>query len=56
MLRARDARNNPARASAADLLLLDNYADDLAHFERKGWALETVALPVFNPPRQRRFP
>lgn len=50
MLRARDARDHPGNASAADLELLEQHAAALALAQRKGWALEHLALPPFNPP------
>lgn len=50
MIRAREARRDPARASPADLELLRQYAARLDHFERRQWVLETVDLPVFNSP------
>ncbi len=50
MIRARAARDDPAAATPADLELLRQHAARLAHFERRGWPLETVDLAVFNPP------
>ncbi len=50
MMRARAAGQHPEAASAADLDLLRQHAARLAHFERQQWPLETVDLPVFNPP------
>jgi len=50
MIRARNARDDPFGASLADQDLLRHYADRIAHFDRKGWSMETVDLPVFNPP------
>ena len=50
MIRARDAREHPAGASPADLELAQHHGDALALAQRKGWALETLALPPFNPP------
>ena len=50
MIRAREVRADPAGATAADRDLLRNHASRLDHFERKGWKLETLDLPVFNPP------
>lgn len=50
MIRARSAREQPLQASPADLELLRQHGARLDHFERRQWALETVDLPVFNPP------
>jgi purine nucleosidase len=50
MIRARNARDDPARATAADRELLRHHEERLAHFERKRWTLETVDLAVFDPP------
>ncbi len=50
MIRARGARDNPAAASAADLELLQQHGARLDHAQRKGWVLETLNLPPFNPP------
>lgn len=50
MMRARIARDRPAQASAMDHELLGQHAAMLAHFERQGWALESVDLAPFNPP------
>ena len=58
MIRARAAQRHPAAASAADLELLQIHAARLAHGERRGWVLETLDLPLFNPPgvgMQRSF-
>ncbi len=58
MMRARRARDEPALASAADHALLPLYAARLQHFLRSQWPLETIDLPVFNPPgvgMQRSF-
>ena len=58
MIRARDAQRHPAAASPADLELLHLHAPRLALAERRGWVLETLDLPVFNPPAvgmQRSF-
>ena len=50
MIRARAAQQQPERASAADLELLRQHGARLAHAERRGWVLETLDLPLFNPP------
>ena len=50
MIRARQARDNPSAASPSDLALLHNYADRIAGYENKGWALETMSLAAFDPP------
>lgn len=58
MIRAREAQRHPTAASPVDLELLRLHAPRLAHAERRGWVLETLALPVFNPPgvgMQRSF-
>ena len=52
MIRARDARDDPAGASPADRALLRQHEARLGHFERQQWPLETIDLPVFNPPAQ----
>jgi len=52
MLRARAVQADPASASPADLELLAQHAGALAHFGRRQWPLETVDLPVFNPPSE----
>ncbi len=49
-IRARNARDNPAGASHADLELLHQHGARLAHAQQKGWVLETLALAPFNPP------
>jgi purine nucleosidase len=50
MIRARNARDDPASATPADLELLQQHAARLAHAERRGWVLERLALAPFNPP------
>ena len=58
MMRARAAQRHPDTASPADLALLRLHAPRLAHADRRGWVLETLDLPVFNPPgvgMQRSF-
>ncbi|MFZ2651689.1 MAG: nucleoside hydrolase [Burkholderiaceae bacterium] len=50
MIRARNARDDPASATPADLELLHQHAGRLAHAQRQGWVLERLALPPFNPP------
>lgn len=50
MLAARRARDWPAAATAQEAELLHQHAPRLAHFERRGWALESVELPVFAAP------
>ena len=50
MRRARRARDQPETATPADTDLLRQHAPRLAHFERKGWVIETVDLPVFCTP------
>ncbi len=50
MIRARAARADPSRASAADLELLHQHAARLDHFAQRQWPLDTVDLAVFNPP------
>jgi len=50
MIRARIARDRPDDATPQDHELLQQHAAMLAHFERRGWPLETVALAPFNPP------
>lgn len=50
MVRARNVRDDPSGATPADCDLLRNYASRIEHFDRKGWSIETVDLPVFNPP------
>ena len=52
MIRARAAQQDPAGASEADLQLLRQHLPRLDHFDRMGWTLETVDLPVFNAPAQ----
>ena len=58
MIRAREAQRHPAVASPADVELLRLHGPRLAHAERRGWVLETLDLPLFNPPdvgMQRSF-
>ena len=50
MIRARNARDNPGSASAADLELLHQHGARLEHAQRQGWVLETLDLAPFNPP------
>ena len=50
MLGARRARDAPLSATPQDAELLRQHASRLAHFERRGWDIETVDLPVFGPP------
>jgi purine nucleosidase len=50
MIRARNARADPAAASAADLELLQQHAASLDHAQRQGWTLEQLELPPFAPP------
>ena len=50
MIRARNARDNPGNASAADLELLHQHGARLEHAQRQGWVLETLDLAPFNPP------
>lgn len=49
LLRARIARDRPLEANAQDHELLLQHAVMLAHFERQGWPIETVALEPFVP-------
>jgi inosine-uridine nucleoside N-ribohydrolase len=50
MIRARNARADPASASAADLELLQHHAARLEHAQRKGWTLEHLQIAPFDPP------
>lgn len=50
MIRARNARDHPATATPADQDLLRQHGSQIEHFDRKGWTLETIDLPVFNSP------
>ena len=50
MLRARHARSKPASSPPEDVELLRHHAARLEYFERKGWDIEHVDWPVFNPP------
>lgn len=52
LLRARVARDRPHEASAQDHELLRQHAAMLAHFERQGWPIETVALEPFVSPAE----
>lgn len=52
MLRARLARDRPQQASDEDRALLALHRDKLAHFERQGWDVATLALPPFDPPER----
>ena len=48
MIRARDARDDPAGASPADRALLRQHEARLGHFERQQWPLETIDLLKIN--------
>jgi hypothetical protein len=50
MRRARIARETPALATPLDHEMLEGYAGMLAHYERRGYDLDTIDLPPFNPP------
>ena len=50
LLQARRARDEPLSALPEDAELLRQHASRLAHFDRRGWDIETVDLPVFGPP------
>ena len=50
MIRAREARDHPASASAADLELLVQHSAALELAQRKGWVLERLDLAPFNAP------
>ncbi len=50
MKRARIARDTPELATPLDHEMLEGYAGMLAHYEARGYDLDTVDLPPFNPP------
>src|SRR5262252_5829066 len=50
MVRARRLRRDGAALSPTDAELLRHYEARLAFYERKGWDIERVDWPVFDPP------
>lgn len=50
MKRARIARDTPEQATPLDHEMLQGYSGMLAHYETRGYDLDRVDLPPFNPP------
>lgn len=50
MQRALAARHSPQTADAEERELLRQYEHQLDHFAKRGWDLDHIELPVFNPP------